>query len=188
MVNSTSSFWNSYSFSIMCPIIEPVGCPAGCIVCVCKERRAGRWCDGWRLSWLRQSQNGMFLILGEVRWGDSRTATLDFQSADFGHLEVCLTESLGRQPWRAMGLDIPQEWNLKRYRSRPAPYAKRKDSREHLAEQGALAEIQGKERVYDLWKKGLAFQEDYKDAMRLLYSIFGPSLQERCGSAGACPE
>lgn len=40
----------------------------------------------------------------------------------------------------------------------------------------------------DPWKKGLAVQEDYKDAVRLLYSVLGPALQERYGSAGAYPE
>lgn len=51
-----------------------------------------------------------------------------------------------------------------------------------------MAETQGKQRVYDLWTKGLEVQEDYKDAVRLLYSILGPSLQDRHGSAGAYPE
>ncbi|KAK4830258.1 hypothetical protein QYF61_009351 [Mycteria americana] len=36
-----------------------------------------------------------------------------------------------------------------------------------LAEQRALAGTQGKKRVYDLWKKGQATQEDYKDVVRL---------------------
>ncbi|KAK4805322.1 hypothetical protein QYF61_018185 [Mycteria americana] len=36
-----------------------------------------------------------------------------------------------------------------------------------LAEQRALAGTQEKKRVYDLWKKGRASQEDYKDVVRL---------------------
>ncbi|KAK4818656.1 hypothetical protein QYF61_017264 [Mycteria americana] len=37
-----------------------------------------------------------------------------------------------------------------------------------LAEQRALAGTQEKKRVYDLWKKGQATQEDYKDVVRKL--------------------
>lgn len=40
----------------------------------------------------------------------------------------------------------------------------------------------------DPWKKGLAVQEDYKDVVRLLYSVLGPTVQERHGSAGTYPE
>jgi len=36
-----------------------------------------------------------------------------------------------------------------------------------LAEQRALAGTQAKKRFYDLWKKGQATQEDYKDVMKL---------------------
>lgn len=39
----------------------------------------------------------------------------------------------------------------------------KRDGRERLTEQADLAKTQGKKGVYDLWKKGLAVQEDYKD-------------------------
>ena len=36
-----------------------------------------------------------------------------------------------------------------------------------LAKKRALAKLREKRRVYDLWKKGQATQEDYKDVVRL---------------------
>lgn len=36
-----------------------------------------------------------------------------------------------------------------------------------LIEQGALAATQGKTRIYDLWEKGQATQEAYKDVVRI---------------------
>lgn len=36
-----------------------------------------------------------------------------------------------------------------------------------LAEQGAFAATQGKNGIYDLWEKGQATQEEYKDVLRI---------------------
>ncbi|KAK4812034.1 hypothetical protein QYF61_026172 [Mycteria americana] len=71
-----------------------------------------------------------------------------------------------RSPGR---LDILQEGNLKGAGAgRPhVPKDKPAGKKTGLAEQRALAGTQEKRRVYDLWKKGQATQEDYKDAMRL---------------------
>lgn len=36
-----------------------------------------------------------------------------------------------------------------------------------LAEQGAFATAQGKNRIYDLWEKGQATQQEYKDVINI---------------------
>lgn len=36
-----------------------------------------------------------------------------------------------------------------------------------LVEQGVFAANQGKNRIYDLWEKGQAIQEEYKDVIRI---------------------
>ncbi|KAK4830017.1 hypothetical protein QYF61_008280 [Mycteria americana] len=124
---------------------------------------------------LGQSHHEMieFLIRGEAARGVSRTATLDFRRADFG-LFGRLVE---RVPWEAalMGKGVQegwtffkeevlkaQEWAVPRCRKtswwgrRPAWLTRE-----------LWLELRKKRRVYDLWKKGQATQEDYKGVARL---------------------
>ncbi|KAK4825063.1 hypothetical protein QYF61_023067 [Mycteria americana] len=97
-----------------------------------------------------------FLILGEVRRGVSRTATLGFRRADFG-----LFRSLvGRVPWEAVlsGKGVQEGWTffkkeILKAQEQAVPMF-RKTSRK-------------KRRVDDLCKKGQETQEDYKDVVRL---------------------
>ncbi|GAB0180778.1 hypothetical protein GRJ2_000543100 [Grus japonensis] len=71
-----------------------------------------------------------------------------------------------RSPGR---LDILQEGNLKGAGAGcpHVPKDKPAGKKTGLAEQRALAGTRKKRRVYDLWKKGQATQEDYKDVLRL---------------------
>ncbi|KAK4826796.1 hypothetical protein QYF61_011604, partial [Mycteria americana] len=84
----------------------------------------------------------------------------------------CLRSPLGGSPegQRSPGrLDILQEGNLKGTGA-GCPHVPKDEpagKKTGLAEQKALAGIQEKGRVYDLWKKGQATQEDYKDVVRL---------------------
>ncbi|KAK4828709.1 LOW QUALITY PROTEIN: hypothetical protein QYF61_000547 [Mycteria americana] len=85
----------------------------------------------------------------------------------------CLWSPLGGSPEGQRSprrLDILQEANLKSTEVGHPHVLKDKPAgkKTGLAEQRALAGTQGeKRRVYDLWKKGQATQEDYKDVVRL---------------------
>lgn len=71
-----------------------------------EQRRTCGWCDGWRPSWPCNEFS--------IHRARRRTVTLDFQRADFSLLGIWLTESLGRQSWRAEEgrLGTLQEGNL----------------------------------------------------------------------------
>ncbi|KAK4816232.1 hypothetical protein QYF61_013640 [Mycteria americana] len=109
---------------------------------------------------LGQSDHEMIesLILGEAARGVSRTATLDFWRADFS----LFRRLVDRVPWEAAlkGKGVQEGWTffkkeVLKAQERAAPGAKRR------------AELRKKRRVYDLWKKGRATQEDYKGVARL---------------------
>ncbi|KAK4820059.1 LOW QUALITY PROTEIN: hypothetical protein QYF61_019001 [Mycteria americana] len=91
-----------------------------------------------------------FLIRGEVARGVSKTATLDFWRADFG-LFGRLVE---RVPWEAalMGKGVQEGWTF---------------FKEEVLKAQERAVPRKKRRVYDLWKKGRATQEDYRGVARL---------------------
>ncbi|KAK4816201.1 hypothetical protein QYF61_012666 [Mycteria americana] len=91
-----------------------------------------------------------FLILGEARRGVSRTATLDFQRADFGPFR----RLVNRVPWEAAltGKGVQEGWTF---------------LKEEVLNSQEQAVSRKKRRVYDLWKKGQATQEDYKGVARL---------------------
>ncbi|KAK4807146.1 hypothetical protein QYF61_018487 [Mycteria americana] len=112
-----------------------------------------------------------FLIRGEVRRGVSRTATLDFQRADFG-----LFRSLvDRVPWEAVlkGKGVQESWTffkkeILKAQEQAVPMCRktsRKGRRLTWLNREIWLELRKKKRVYDLWKKGQATQEDYKDVM-----------------------
>ncbi|KAK4811142.1 LOW QUALITY PROTEIN: hypothetical protein QYF61_019773 [Mycteria americana] len=112
-----------------------------------------------------------FLML-EVRRGVSRTATLDFRRADFG-LFRSLVE---RVPWEAVlkGKGVQEGWTffkkeILKAQEQAVPMCRKTSRRGRLAwlNRGLWLECRKKRRVYDLWKKGQATQEDYKDVVRL---------------------
>ncbi|KAK4811010.1 hypothetical protein QYF61_015714 [Mycteria americana] len=101
---------------------------------------------------LGQSDHEMieFLICGKAERGVSKTATLDFRRADFG----LFRRLVERVPWEAalMGKGVQEGWTF---------------FKEEVLKAQEQAIPRRKRRVYDLWKKGRATQEDYKGVARL---------------------
>ncbi|KAK4819016.1 LOW QUALITY PROTEIN: hypothetical protein QYF61_024132 [Mycteria americana] len=101
---------------------------------------------------LGQSDHEMieFLIRGEAARGVSRTATLDFQRADFS----LFRRLVERVPWEAAlkGKGVQEGWTF---------------FKEEVLKAQEQAVPRKKRRVYDLWKKGQATQEDYRGVARL---------------------
>ncbi|KAK4823640.1 hypothetical protein QYF61_004561 [Mycteria americana] len=114
-----------------------------------------------------------FSILGEVRRGVSRTATLDFWRADFG----LFRRLVARVPWEAVlkGKGVLEGWTffkeevLKAQEQAVPRCQKMSQQGRRLAwlNRQLCLELRKNRRVYDLWKKGQAIQEDYKDVVRL---------------------
>ncbi|KAK4821701.1 hypothetical protein QYF61_027773 [Mycteria americana] len=122
---------------------------------------------------LGQSDHEMIvvLILGEVRRGVSRTATWDFWRAGFG-LFMKLAD---RGPWEAVlkGKGVQEGWTffkkeILQAQEQAIPMC-RKMTRWGRSpawlNRELWLELRKKRRVYDLWKKGQATQEDYKDVV-----------------------
>ncbi|KAK4831147.1 hypothetical protein QYF61_015450 [Mycteria americana] len=124
---------------------------------------------------LGQSDHEMMelLIRGEVTRGVSRTATLDFRRADFG-LFGRLVE---RVPWEAalMGKGAQEGWTffkeeVLKAQEQAVPRCRktsRRGTRPTWLNRELWLELRKKRRVYNLWKKGQASQEDYKGVARL---------------------
>ncbi|KAK4830064.1 hypothetical protein QYF61_008402 [Mycteria americana] len=114
-----------------------------------------------------------FLIRGEVVRGVSRTATLDFRRADFG----LLRRLVERVPWEAalMGKGVQEGWTffkeeVLKAQERAVPRCRKTSQwgrRLAWLTRELWLELRKKRRVYDLWKKGQATQEDYKGVARL---------------------
>ncbi|KAK4818760.1 hypothetical protein QYF61_018932 [Mycteria americana] len=114
-----------------------------------------------------------FSILGEVRSGVSRTATLDFWRADFG----LFRRLVDRVPWEAVlkGKVVQESWTffkkeVLKAQEQAIPMCQKTSQwgrRPAWLNRELWPELRKKRRVYDLWKKGQATQEDYKDVMRL---------------------
>ncbi|GAB0203785.1 hypothetical protein GRJ2_002844100 [Grus japonensis] len=114
-----------------------------------------------------------FLILGEVKRVASRTATLDFWRADFG----LLRRLVGRVPWEAVlkGKGVQEGWTLVqkeilKAQEQAVPMCQKtswQGRRLAWLNRQLWLELRIKRRVYGLWKKGQATQEDYKDVVRL---------------------
>ncbi|KAK4815791.1 hypothetical protein QYF61_007231 [Mycteria americana] len=110
---------------------------------------------------------------GIVRRGVSRTATLDFQRADFG----LFRRLVERVPWEAAlkGKGVQEGWTFFKEEvlkaQEQAVPTSRKTSwwgrRPAWLNRELWLELRKKSRVYDLWKKGQATQEDYKGVARL---------------------
>ncbi|KAK4822567.1 LOW QUALITY PROTEIN: hypothetical protein QYF61_016136 [Mycteria americana] len=124
---------------------------------------------------LGQSNHEMieFLIRGEAARGVSKTATLDFQRADFG----LFRRLVDRVPWEAalMGKGVQEGWRffkeeVLKAQEQAVPRCRKMSRRgRRLAwlNRELWLELRKKRRVYDLWKKGRATQEDYKGVARL---------------------
>ncbi|KAK4832459.1 hypothetical protein QYF61_023506 [Mycteria americana] len=114
-----------------------------------------------------------FLILGEAMRGVSRTATLDFQRADFG----LFGRLVDRVPWEAVlkGKGVQEGWTffkeeVLKAQEQAVPRCRKMSQwgrRPAWLNRELWLELRKKRRVYDLWKKGQASQEDYKGVARL---------------------
>ncbi|KAK4807071.1 hypothetical protein QYF61_018412 [Mycteria americana] len=124
---------------------------------------------------LGQSDHEMieFLIRGEAARGVSKTATLDFRRADFG----LFRRLVERVPWEAalMGKGVQEGWTffkeeVLKAQEQAVPRCRktsRRGRRPAWLTRELWLELRRKRRVYDLWKKGQATQEDYKGVARL---------------------
>ncbi|KAK4809578.1 hypothetical protein QYF61_020000 [Mycteria americana] len=124
---------------------------------------------------LGQSDHEMieFLIRGEVARGVGKTATLDFRRADFS----LFRRLVERVPWEAalMGKGVQEGWTffkeeVLKAQERAVPRCRktsRRGRRPAWLTRELWLKLRRKRRVYDLWKKGRATQEDYKGVARL---------------------
>ncbi|KAK4830434.1 hypothetical protein QYF61_011142 [Mycteria americana] len=124
---------------------------------------------------LGQSDHEMieFLIRGEAARGVGKTATLDFRRADFS----LFRRLVDRVPWEAalMGKGVQEGWTFFKEEVLKAQERAVRRCRKTSRRGRRLAwltrelwlELRRKRRVYDLWKKGRATQEDYKGVARL---------------------
>ncbi|KAK4825020.1 hypothetical protein QYF61_023024 [Mycteria americana] len=124
---------------------------------------------------LGQSDHEMieFLIRGEAARGVGKTATLDFRRADFS----LFRRLVERVPWEAalMGKGVQEGWTffkeeVLKAQERAVPRCRktsRRGRRPAWLTRELWLELRRKRRVYDLWKKGRATQEDYKGVARL---------------------
>ncbi|KAK4826282.1 hypothetical protein QYF61_007129 [Mycteria americana] len=124
---------------------------------------------------LGQSDHEMieFLIRGEAARGVGKPATLDFRRADFG----LFRRLVERVPWEAalMGKGVQEGWTffkeeVLKAQERAVPRCRktsRRGRRPAWLTRELWLELRRKRRVYDLWKKGRATQEDYKGVARL---------------------
>ncbi|KAK4830600.1 hypothetical protein QYF61_012026 [Mycteria americana] len=109
-----------------------------------------------------------FLIRGEAARGVSKTATLDFRRADFG----LFRRLVERVPWEAAltGKGVQEGWTFFKEEALKAQEQAVPRCRKTSQWGRRLAwltrelwlELRKKRRVYDLWEKGRATQEDYK--------------------------
>ncbi|KAK4821712.1 hypothetical protein QYF61_027784 [Mycteria americana] len=124
---------------------------------------------------LGQSDHNMieFLIRGEATRGVSKTATLDFRRAHFG----LFRRLVKRVPWEAAlkGKGVQEGWTffkeeVLKAQERAVPRCRKmswRGRRPAWLTRELWLELRKKRRVYDLWKKGQATQEDYKGVARL---------------------
>ena len=124
---------------------------------------------------LGQSDHDMveFSILGGVRRGNSKTATLDFLRADF----ELFRRLVGRVPWGSVleSKGVQDVWLLfkkevLKAQEQAVPLS-RKMSRcgRRLAwmNRELFLRLQEKKRIYLLWKKGRATQKEYKEVVKM---------------------
>ncbi|KAK4819943.1 hypothetical protein QYF61_015843 [Mycteria americana] len=114
-----------------------------------------------------------FLIRGEVARGVNKTATLGFQRVDFG----LFRRPVERVPWEAalMGKGVQEGWaffkeEVLKAQEQAVPRCRKtswQGRRLAWLNRELWLELRKKRRIYDLWKKGQATQEDYKGVARL---------------------
>ncbi|KAK4828700.1 LOW QUALITY PROTEIN: hypothetical protein QYF61_000538 [Mycteria americana] len=124
---------------------------------------------------LGQSDHEMieFLIRGEAARGVSKTATLYFRRADFG----LFRRLVERVPWEAAltGKGVQEGWTffkeeVLKAQERAVPRCRKMNwqgRRPAWLTRELWLELRKKRRVYSLWNKGRATQEDYKGVVRL---------------------
>ncbi|KAK4832424.1 hypothetical protein QYF61_023103 [Mycteria americana] len=137
-----------------------------------RERLVSRVMVGGHLG---QSDHEMieFLIHGEAARGVSKTATLDFRRADFSLFRTLVD----RVPWEAalMGKGVQEGWTffkeeVLKAQEQAVPRCQktsRQGRRPAWLTRELWLELRKKRRVYNVWKKGQATQEDYKGVARL---------------------
>ncbi|KAK4810854.1 hypothetical protein QYF61_008826 [Mycteria americana] len=114
-----------------------------------------------------------FSILGEVRNVVSRTATLDFRRADFGLFRGLVDRVPGEAVLKGKG--VQEGWTFFRKeilkaQEQAVPMCRktsRRGRRPAWLNRELWLELRKNRRVYDLWKKVQATQEDHKDVVRL---------------------
>lgn len=116
---------------------------------------------------------GEFLILGEVRKGNSKTTALDVWREDFG----LFGRLIERVPWKAVlkGKEIQEGWaffkkEVLNVQEQGLPMCQKTSwwgRRLDWLNKGFWLEPRIKNRVYKLWKMGQATQKDYKGVGRL---------------------
>ena len=124
---------------------------------------------------LGQSDHGMveFLILGGVRRGNGKTATLDFRRADF----ELFRRLVGRVPWGSVleSKGVQDGWLLfkkevLKVHEQAVPLS-RKMSRRGIRlawmNRELFLRLQEKKRIYLLWKKGRATRKEYKEVVKM---------------------
>ncbi|PKU29997.1 hypothetical protein llap_19699 [Limosa lapponica baueri] len=114
-----------------------------------------------------------FSVLREARRGASRTATMDLQRADFGLFK----NLLDRAPWEAAlkGKGVQEGWTcfkeeVLKAQEQAVPVrckASRRGKRPAWLNKEIWSQLREKRKVYGLWEKGQATQEDYNGLIRL---------------------
>ncbi|PKU34200.1 hypothetical protein llap_15501 [Limosa lapponica baueri] len=114
-----------------------------------------------------------FSILSEVRKGVSKASTLDFRRADFSLFRTLV----GRVPWEIIlrGKGVQEGWMLfkkeiLKAQEQAVPMRRKIKGRgiwPAWLKKELLMGLREKRRVYHLWMKGQATQEEYRDLVRL---------------------
>ncbi|KFW71518.1 hypothetical protein AS28_08898, partial [Pygoscelis adeliae] len=108
----------------------------------------------------------------EVRRGGSKIATMDFRRADFGLFRTLVE----RVPWETIlkGKGVQEGWTIfkkevLKAQEQAVPLRRKKNGRRRRPawlNGELLLGLRKKRRVYRLWKKGQATQEEYRDLVR----------------------
>ena len=114
-----------------------------------------------------------FLILGRVKRGNSKTATLDFRRADF----ELFRRLVGRVPWGSVleSKGVQDGWLLfkkevLKAQEQAVPLSRkmsRRGRRPAWMNRELFLRLREKKRIYLLWKKGQATQKEYKEVVKM---------------------
>jgi len=113
-----------------------------------------------------------FSVCGELKWGVSKTTAMDFQREDF-ELFRTLFE---RVPWERVlkGKGVQEGWtffkkDVLQAQEQTIPMCCKTDRqgrKQVWLNRELLRGLRKKRRIYHLWKKGQATQEEYRDLVR----------------------